>query len=248
MLTALIIDDEQKARSNLENLLKDYCPNVEVAAKAGTVSEAMNAIGIYQPDFIFLDVRMQGETGFDLLKQIDNPSFDVIFTTAYNEYALKAFRFCAVDYLLKPLNIDELKEAVKKVEEKHSSQFKKERLELFLQGLKDSGNAFSKIALPTMEGLNFVKIQDIIRCESDENYTNFHLTTDEKILVSKTIKYFDELLQDHNFFRTHRSHLINLNHIKKYVKGDGGYAIMSDGCQVVVSRRKKDDFLQKLAS
>jgi len=243
LISAIIIDDEEKARKSLNNLLNEYCPQVEVAAMEGTVKNGLKAILKYNPDLLFLDIRMQGETSFDLLEQIENIDFDIIFITAYNEYAIKAFKFNAIDYLLKPVDIGELEEAVKKVENK-SQHFSSDRLGNFIENLK-SQSGFSKIALPTMEGLNFVQLEDVIRCESAENYTDFYLGNGNKILVSRTIKYFDDLLSENGFFRVHRSHLINLQHIQKYYKGEGGYCIMSDGSQVMVSRRKKEEFLNR---
>ena len=245
MISAIIIDDEEKARKSLNSLIQEYCPQVEVAAMEGTVKGGLNAISKHNPDLLFLDIRMQGETSFDLLEQLEEKDFDIIFITAFNEYALKAFKFNAIDYLLKPVNIDELVDAVKKVEEK-PHHFSGDRLGNFIESLKNQSN-FDKIALPTMEGLNFVQLDNVIRCESKENYTDFHLANGEKILVSRTIKYFDDLLSECGFFRVHRSHLINLRHIQKYFKGEGGYCVMSDGNQVMVSRRKKEEFLSRFA-
>ena len=242
MLTAIIVEDEDKARQNLLALLAEYCENVQVPDTAANVKDALVAIEKHSPDVLFLDVKMQGETGFDLLEQIENIDFEIIFTTAHNEYALKAFKFSAVDYLLKPISIDELVNAVKRVEEKKEAGTSHENIKNLLDNLKGA-KTFSKIALPTMEGLFFVQVDEVIRFESDESYTYIYLTNKKRVMVSRNIKYFDDLLTEHDFFRVHRSHLINLNHIQKYYKGEGGYLIMADDSEVLVSRRKREEFL-----
>lgn len=249
MIKAVIIEDEEKARSNLMQILNEYCNNVvEVVDAQDSVKSGILAIQQHNPDLVFLDVQMQGETGFDLLEQIDKINFEIIFTTAHNEYAVRAFKFSAIDYLLKPVDIDELINAVAKTGEKIRQHATKERYELVIENLKGQQSTFNKIALPTAEGLIFVQVAEIIRCESEDNYTHFFLVDGERILVSKTIKYFEELLTDQDFFRVHQSHLININHIKEYHKGEGGYAIMSDDSAVIVSRRKKEAFLKRLSS
>ena len=248
MIRAIIVEDEEKARSNLMQILSEYCSNVEVVDAQDNVKSGVQAIQQHSPDLVFLDVHMQGETGFDLLEQIGSIDFEIIFTTAHNEYAVKAFKFSAIDYLLKPVDIDELINAVKKAGDKIKHDATKERYELVIENLKGQKSTFNKIALPTAEGLIFVQVAEIIRCESEDNYTHFFLKDGERILVSKTIKYFEELLTDQDFFRVHQSHLININHIKEYHKGEGGYAIMSDDSAVIVSRRKKEAFLTKLSS
>ncbi|MCH8904658.1 MAG: response regulator transcription factor [Bacteroidetes bacterium] len=248
MIHAVIIDDEEKARNNLDNLLKEYCEQVEVVAKEGTIAAGIKAINNSNPDLVFLDVEMRNETGFDLFDKKEDIDFEVIFVTAHHKYAVKAFKFSAMDYLLKPIDIEELKAAVDKIEEKKASSMTKEKFELLVQNLKNPGGDMQKIALPSLEGIIFVNLDEIIRCESTANYTNFMLSSGKKILVSKTIKYFDDLLSDYNFFRVHQSHLINLRHISKYVKGEGGHTVMSDGAMVMVSRRKKEPFLKKMSA
>lgn len=248
MLRAIIIDDEKKARNNLLNLLKDYCSEVEVLADESSISSGIKAIEKIDPDLVFLDIEMQNETGFELLEKIKEPDFDIIFVTAHHEYAIKAFKFSAIDYVMKPIDIDELVQAVEKVQEKKASRFTKEKFEVLMENMKDPHASFERIALPTSEGLTFVEINDMIRCESTANYTYFFLEGAKKILVSKTIKFYEELLSDHKFYRVHQSHLINLMHIKKYVKGEGGYIIMSDDSMVMVSRRRKESFLSILAT
>ena len=248
MLKTIIVEDEEKARLNLKHILYEYCKNVEVVDMQDGVKSGIASIKKHNPDLVFLDVKMRGETGFDLLEQIGDINFEIIFTTAHNEYALRAFKFSAIHYLLKPIDIDQLVNAVERVKERQNHKFDKSRFDLAIENLKDQKNSFRKIALPTTDGLVFIQIEDIIRCESEDNYTYFFLQNERRILVSKTIKYFEELLVDHNFFRVHQSHLINLNHINKYHKGEGGYATMADGSSVPVSRRKKNSFLTTLSS
>ena len=245
-MKTIIIDDEPKARENLTCLLKDNCPSVKIVDDKGTVNEGLLSIKKHQPDLLFLDVQMCGETGFDLLEQLKTINFEVIFTTAHHEYALKAFKFSAVDYLLKPIVIDELKDAVYRAS-KSTAQQSHTRIQMITETIKNQQNGFDKIALPSADGFLFVKRDDIIRCESTDNYTNFYLNNGSKIMVSKTLKHFDDLLSPHNFFRVHQSHLINLIHLKQYHKGEGGYAIMSDDSSVMVSRRKKAEFLDRLS-
>jgi two-component system LytT family response regulator len=243
MTKAIIIDDEEGSRETLKNLVTNYTPHVEIVALANSVQTGKEAIQKFQPDFIFLDIQMQNETGFDLLEAIEI-DFDIIFTTAYDQYAVKAFKFCAIDYLLKPIDIDELVKAVDKISKRKKIEHSFEKLETLIYNQKSGGSGNKKIAVPTLEGLNFIQMNNIIRCEADGAYTYIFTTDGEKILVSKIIKEFEDLLQDYNFFRTHQSHLINLSHIKKYVKGDGGYVVMLDNSSIPVARRKKDEFLK----
>jgi two-component system LytT family response regulator len=187
---------------------------------------------------------LQRETGFDLLTRLKDINFEVIFTTAYTEYAIKAFKFSAIDYLLKPIDIEDLKKAVGKVEKRVNNNMNS-RLKELVQNLKFGSAESYKLALPTLEGLVFIKINDIIYCEASSNYTQIY-TSEGKYLVSKTLKEYDELLSDHNFFRIHNSYLININSIKKYVKGDGGYVVLNDNTSLDVSKRKKEAFLTKV--
>ena len=217
---------------------------MEVVALCHNVEEAIAAVGAHAPDVVFLDIQLQRETGFDLLTRLKEINFEVIFTTAYSEYAIKAFKFSAIDYLLKPIDIEELKKAVSKVEKRVSNSMAS-RLTQLVQNLKQGSAENYKIALPTMEGLVFVNIKDILYCEASSNYTQI-FTTEEKYLVSKTLKEYDELLSDHNFFRIHNSYLININSIKKYVKGEGGYVVLNNNTALDVSKRKKEAFLNKI--
>ncbi|MBN4081670.1 response regulator transcription factor [bacterium AH-315-C07] len=247
MLKAIIVDDEEKARFNLKSLVSDYCDEVLVTDMVGTVAEAQEAIDGSKPDLVFLDINMKNETGFDLLKKVRECSFETIFTTAHDQYAVEAFKFNAVDYLLKPIDIQELIEAIKRVEARVKKGNDHTHISSLLELVNSNQTTIDKIGLPTMEGLIFIKICEIVRCEANDNYTFFFTMQGGKVLVSKTIKYYEELLKGHNFFRTHQSHLVNLEHIQKYVRGEGGYIEMCDGSSVLVSRRKKEEFLNSLS-
>jgi len=242
MIKALIIEDEEKSRSSLLNNIKKYCPNVNVVAEAVDVKSGISKILKYKPDLVFLDVQMPDGTGFDLLEKLPEINFKIIFVSAYDQFAVKAFKFSAIDYLLKPVDPDDLVIAVKKTTEIVESKTLSEKLKILL----DNKNSFEKIALPAFDGVIFVKIKDIIRCESDRNYSMFYLKNKEKILVTRTLKEYDEMLSSMNFYRAHHSHLINLAYVKKYVKGEGGSVIMEDGTEVEVSRRRKEGLMSIL--
>lgn len=241
-MKALIVDDEPKAQINLFNLVKEYTKDVEVVATVGTLNDAVEAIQKFQPDLVFLDVEMDGENGFDLFKMIDHLEFDVIFVTAHDEYAVDAFKVSALDYLLKPIDIGELEEAVEKVKRKNSS-VNEEQLDVMFQELSGNRSEVSKLVIPTLDSLVFINVKDILRCEATDNYTECHFREGKPILASKSIKYFEELLPSKLFYRVHRSHLINVDCIKEFVKGDGGYLIMEDASSIPVSRRKRNAFL-----
>ncbi len=248
MIKALIIDDEENARGNLQVLLQDYCEEVSVVAMLDNVTDGLKAAKKHKPDLVFLDIEMNGETGFDLLSRIEEIDFDVVFTTAHSDYALKAFKFNASDYLLKPIDINDLIKAVAKTSKRLGIQLSRNKMEQIINRAQQPNEVFNKIGLPTIDGLIFVERDHIIRCESADNYTTFYLHDGSKIMVSKTIKHFEEMLSEYNFFRVHQSHLINLRHLKQYHKGEGGYAIMSDDSSVIISRRKKEAFLSGLSA
>lgn len=240
-MKTLIIDDEIKSRNTLNNFLVKYCPDIKVIGQADGVKTALEQINELKPELIFLDIEMGDGTGFDLLERLEDKSLKVIFVTAYNEYAIQAFRFSAVDYLLKPINPEELIAAVRKL---HNETGEKEEQ---YHTLLSNHKKIRKIALPTQEGIEFVSIEKIIRCEADNNYTRFHILGGKTMLVSKTLKEFQELLESQGFFRVHQSHLIHLNYVQKYMKGSGGVAVMEDGSHVDVARRKKEAFLEILS-
>jgi two-component system LytT family response regulator len=247
MIKAVIVDDERKSRESLKILLEDFCENVDVVGLASTVEEAIGQVGLNNPDVVFLDIQMNQETGFDFLNKITRKNFEVIFTTAYDEYALDAIKFSALDYLLKPINIDQLKAALQKVEEKHSKDNLGDKLELLLQNIKSESAENFKLVLPTNDGLTFISFKDILYCEASSNYTIFNMRNGRNHVVSKTLKEYEDLLTYYHFYRIHNSYVINLREIKKYIKGDGGHVIMSNDKALDVSKRRKDLFLSKLS-
>lgn len=249
MIKALIVEDEVNSQELLKELIAEYTEGVEVVGTARGVAEALEQIKKLSPDLLLLDIELSDGDGFQVLEQAENPEFDVIFTTAYNQYAIKAFKFSATDYLLKPVDIEELQQAVSRVVEKQTEEGKevsKERLQALISNLRNSQQGFKRIVLPTSNGFTVVDPKDILRCESDRNYTFIFLTDGRKILVSRTIKEYEEMLEDFNFFRVHQSHLINLAFLKNYIRGRGGQVELTDGTVVDVSARKKADFLRRL--
>lgn len=242
MIKAIIIDDEAHCRETLSMQLAKYCPQVTLVAVCRSAAEGLNAIAAYTPDLLFLDVEMPVMNGFEMLEQLPSIPFDIIFTTGYDTYAIKAIRFSALDYLLKPIDKDDLLKAVAKVNPQPEPQMA-QQIELLLQKLGHKP-ALQKIALPSLQGFELVLIETIIRCEADNNYTHVFLKSRQSLLVSRTLKEIEELLEESSFLRVHQSHLINLNEIIRYVRGEGGYVVMSDNSTVHVSRSRKDELLK----
>ena len=245
MINALIIDDEPYCCEVLVTLLEKYCPKVHILSSCSSGAEGLKAIREQVPALVFLDVEMPRMNGFEMLEQLPKINFDLIFTTSYDQYALKAIRISAIDYLLKPIDRQELQKAVQKVAER-SYQPAAQQLDILLQKINHSSGAINKVAMPTMEGLQMVAVDSIISCESDSNYTIVMLKNKQKLVVSRTLKDIEEMLEDYTFVRVHHSYLINLNEVNKYVKGEGGYLVMSDGSAVDVSRSRKESLLKKL--
>ena len=243
MIKAIIVDDEPNCCETITTLLEDYCPGVEVTGIYNNGSDALSSILQQQPQLVFLDVEMPKMNGFEMLERLPQVDFDIIFTTSYDQYALKAIRFSAIDYLLKPVDREELQRAVQKVIHR-SQRTIAQQVEILMQKLHQPAKSISKIALPTMEGLQMIPVDSIISCESDSNYTILLLKNKKKLIVSSTLKEIEEGLEDHSFARVHRSYLANLNEVEKYVKGEGGYLIMSDGSSVNVSRSRKEALLK----
>lgn len=249
MIKAIIIDDEQHCIDRLENLLANYCADsVKQCGSFKSVEEGLTAVKQIKPELVFLDVEINNKTGFDFLKQLPEINFEVIFTTAYDKYAVQAFKFSALDYLLKPVDANELQTAVNKLSEKFSQKEISQKFDVLFYNLKNIQSASKKICVPVLSGFVFIQTSDILRCESNINYTTLFLKNKQKLLVAKTLKEFEDLLSDYNFYRIHNSHLINLAYIKTYNKGKGGSVTMEDGSEVEVSTRRKDDFLKKLMS
>lgn len=243
-MSTIIIDDEADARENLESLLKKYCKNLKVVASADSAESGLAKITELKPDLVFLDIQMPAGSGLDLIEKIGDINFEVIFVTAFDEFAIKAIRLAALDYLLKPINIVELKEAVARAEETLQDKNAKKRFELLLH---NQGGASKKIALSTFEGVVFVEVANIVRCEADDAYTTFHLADGDPIMISGSLKEYENLLSDTNFLRVHQSHLINMERVKKYVKGSGGHVVMSDDSMIGIARSKKQEFLERIS-
>lgn len=248
MLRAIIVDDEPKSCDTLSTMIAEFVDGVTVVSIENGVQPALKAIHEHKPDIVFLDIEMNSETGFDLLTQLPKIEFEVVFTTAFEQYALKAIKFAALDYLLKPIDISELEDAVAKVKEKRKNKDLNQGLEALMANLKSTSSSQHQIALPSSDGLLFVHVTDIIYCQADGPYTYFYLKAGNKVTVSKNLKEYEELLEDHFFFRVHKSYLINLKEMRRYVKGDGGYVIMSNDKEVDVSKRKKESFMSALAT
>lgn len=241
MISAVIIDDERNNIDNLEGLLKKYCPQVQVTGVALNADDGVSLIKNLQPKLIFLDIQMPGKTGFDMLKDLQDCSFEIILITAYDQYGINAIKFSAVDYLLKPLHIDELRSAVQKAEKRIKEKMQNHELENLLLLIKNKEEKSThKLALPTVKETRFVSPKDIIRCESSNAYTSFYISTGEKIVVSKPIYEYDELLSDFGFIRCHQSHLVNKEYVKSWIRGDGGYLIMLNGNEIPISKSKKE--------
>lgn len=245
MIRALIVDDIADARNNIRLDLETYCPSVEIIGEADGVVSGAKKIRELKPDVVFLDIQMQDGTGFDLLDIVGDIDFKVIFTTASDEYAIKAFKFSAVDYLLKPIDPDELVTAIEKI--KNTSALPKENLSLLSEGIKDH-QSIKRLALNTLEKILIVDIKDIVRCESSVNYTTFFFADKTKLMVTKTLKEYDDLLSPLGFIRVHQSHLINSKLVKEFIKSDGGYLVMKDGSSVPVSTRKRQAVVEVLSN
>ena len=243
-MRAVIVDDETRARNYLKGVLSEQFKHIEIVGEANGVDTGVELIENVNPDLLFLDVQMQDGTGFDILKRINRSKYNVIFVSAYDRFAITAIKFSAIDYLLKPVEVDDLELALEKIK----TSGKKDEVQQKLDLLLDNINKIDKIALPSLSGIEFVKIENIIRCESDNNYTTFFLVNKEKIVVSKTLKEYEDMLESKGFFRTHKSHIINLSFLKKYIKGEGGIVVMEDGSEVAVSRRRKEDFMEVLSN
>ncbi|NNJ55311.1 MAG: response regulator transcription factor [Bacteroidia bacterium] len=234
MLRAVIIDDERKSRENLELLLQSFVENVEIVGTATGVLTGIKTINTEDPDLVFLDIHLANGDGFQILEGIKNKQQNIIFVTGHEEHAVKAFRSDAIDYLLKPVCIDHLQNAVERVRTKTA--------------IPETKNKQGQISLSTSKGLQFLKTENIVYCKGDGAYTYFFLKSGERITTSKNLKEYENRLKDFNFFRSHKSYLINLSEIKTYIRGEGSYAVMTNGDSVGVSKRRKDNFLAALGS
>ncbi|MEZ4932629.1 MAG: LytTR family DNA-binding domain-containing protein [Saprospiraceae bacterium] len=243
-MRAIIIDDELNAREALRSLLENFIKGVEVVAEADGIQMGLAAIRQLRPDIVFLDINMPNGTGFDLLEQLETIDFSLVFVTAYDQYAIKAIKFSALDYLLKPVDLQELRKTIERIQqlgEKHSQNKLVEHYQL-------NQSKRETLALPTIDGFEIVRVADIVRCEGERNYTTFFMKNGTRVVVSRTLKEYEILLSDADFLRVYQSHLINLRFVKRYIRGRGGSVVMEDGQQLAVSREKKEELLEKLKS
>ncbi|RZL42810.1 MAG: response regulator transcription factor [Pedobacter sp.] len=245
-MRAIIIDDESANVEILQVLLAKYCSQVKISASANQVDEAVKLIDLHKPDLLFLDIQMGKSSGFDLLNKLTEKSFEVIFVTAYDNYGIQAVKFAALDYLLKPVNPDELINAIAKAEERIKSKNRNEQLNFLLQQLKTPENVVQKIALPQHNEIRYVAVNEIVRCEADNTYTYFFLANGEKILISKPLKEYSDLLKPQGFLRTHQSHLVNPSFVKSWLKEDGGVLLMNNGDKIPVSKPNRESVKQIL--
>ncbi len=245
-LKAVIVEDEKHSRETLKQLLTEFISDVTVCQAAENVSEAIAIIRECQPDIVFLDIELKSGTGFDVLEGLKDMQFEVIFTTAFEHYAIKAIKFSSIDYLLKPIDIDDLQKAVNKVKEKKTMNPLSKQIELLLANIQ-SKEAPKRICLSTSDGFEFILVHDIILCEAGGSYTTFYLTNGQSILVSKNLKEYESMLPSDLFLRVHNSFLINLEQVKKFVKSDGGYILMNNEKQVSLSPKKREEFLLRMS-
>ncbi|MGZ8558584.1 MAG: LytR/AlgR family response regulator transcription factor [Chitinophagaceae bacterium] len=246
-ITTLLVDDEPRGLTSLQKLLQLNCPDVEVVGHGSSAEEAKEKINQLHPQLVFLDIAMPGKTGFDLLRDIGAINFEIIFITAYNNYMTQAFHFSAVDYLLKPVDEELLIQAVKRAGKKIVEKTGGQHIETLLHNIRHkSSSQKMKLCIPSVKGFQVVDIMDIIYCEANSNYTNFYFVNHTTVCASKPIHEYEELLEDCSFVRIHKSMLINLEHVKEYVRGEGGSVILSDGQELEVSRRKKDLLMTKM--
>ncbi len=242
-LKSIIVDDEQDSREILRNYTMKYTPVVQVVEECSNIQEAKKAIQKHQPDLVFLDIEMPYGNAFDLLEQLDEIDFQVIFITAFSQYAIQAFNQSAVHYILKPLDIDELIVAVQKAQERIQDEARINHTQILLENIASKKSQKQKIALPLMDGFEVVKLSDVLYCEANDNFTKFHFVNGKKALICRKLKFYEDNLKEYGFCRVHRSHLINLDYVKRYVKGKGGMVVLENEVQIQVSSTRKQAFL-----
>jgi two-component system LytT family response regulator len=243
-MKAVIVEDELHSRETLRNLIEEFCPDVQVSGMAGSVQQAVEIIRQVKPNIVFLDIELQIGTGFDVLAQLSDLTFDVVFTTAYEHYAIRAIKFSSLDYLLKPIDLEELQQALQKAKTHQNESALKQQYEILLANM--AGKGMKRICLSTADRLEFVHVEEIVLCEANGSYTNVYLKGNKKIMVSKNLKEYETLLLDENFMRVHNSFLINLNEVKQFVKSEGGYILMNNDQQVSISPKKRDEFFARM--
>lgn len=244
MITALLIDDDENLRNGMKSLLARYAPEIHIIGEADSVKTGVQAMDSLRPEVVFLDIQLGDGTGFDILEQLalknGKSSSHIVFITAHEQYAIKAFRFSALDFLLKPVDPEELEKVIEKIKSVLKKNDGYAHIDLLLENIRKKVDNFKRIALSTSDGIHLFEISDIIRCESEDNYTKFYIKNNKPIMISKTLKEYEELLTEHGFERIHQSHLINLSYLKSYIKKDGGYVVMADNSNLPISQRKKE--------
>jgi two-component system LytT family response regulator len=244
-IKAILIDDELNSLQNLQQKLEGFCPDINIVAVCQKPEEGLLLLKQHQPDVVFLDIEMPKMSGFRMLEEIGEYDFDIIFTTAYNHYSIDAIRISAFDYLIKPIGIEDLQQAVERLHKVHNKQTK-EKIDILKKSLSDNRSQDDKIAISTAEGIEFIPIKNILHIESKSNYSKIYMPENKSIMVTKILKDFEEMLYPYNFYRVHNSHLINLNYIKKYIRSEGGHVMLQDGTVIDISRRKKEEFLKMI--
>lgn len=249
MITALLIDDDKHLRAGLKALLDRYTDDIAIVGEAESVKTGIAAIQKWRPQVIFLDIHLSDGTGFDILEKLATESgkirSHIVFITAHEQYAVKAFKFSALDFILKPVDPEELQQTIKKIKEATGRSDSFEHIDLLLENIRKKVDNYKRIALSTSDGIHLFEVSDIIRCEAKVNYTQFYIKNHKPVLISKTLKEYEEILTEHGFERVHQSHLINLAYLKSYIKSDGGYVIMADNTHIPIAQSKKEK-LQEL--
>ncbi|NUY80843.1 response regulator transcription factor [Flavobacterium sp. MAH-1] len=244
MISALLIDDDANLRNGMKSLLERYAPDFDILGEADSVESGIKAMDTLRPQVVFLDIQLADGTGFDILEQLaqkhGSSTAHIVFITAHEQYAIKAFRFSALDFLLKPVDPEDLEKVIGKIRSVVTKNEGFAHIDLLLENIRKKVDNFKRIALSTSEGIHLFEISDILRCESEDNYTKFYIKGSKPVLISKTLKEYEDMLTEHGFERIHQSHLINLSYLKSYIKKDGGYVIMSDGSHLPISQRKKE--------
>ena len=247
-ITAIIVDDEQDSRETLRNYIGKYCPQVSILGECANITEAKAAILKHAPDLIFLDIEMPRGNAFDLLEQWGEISFEIIFITAFSQYAIQAFNLSAAHYLLKPVDIEELENAVAVVERHISQKEKLSRAKILLENMTAINSQNRKLVLPLMEGFDVVKMSEILFCEAQDNFTCFHFTNGKKSLICRNLKFYENALSDFGFYRIHRSHIVNLEYVRRYIKGKGGSVVLENGKEILVSNNKKEGLIRRISA
>lgn len=244
MITAILIDDDKHLRKGMKSLMERYASEIVIIGEAESVKTGIVALEKYKPQVVFLDIHLSDGTGFDILEEVSQLNgkinTHIVFITAHEQYALKAFKFSALDFLLKPVDPEELQKTIGKIKETLEKNNSFEHIDLLLENIRKKVDHFKRIALSTSDGIHLFEISDIIRCESRDNYTQFYIKNHKPLLISKTLKEYEELLTEHGFERIHQSHLINLAYLKSYIKNDGGYVIMADNTNIPIAQRKRE--------